>query len=154
MDLVPVLVTYIWFTPTRTGKFDLLCNELCGTGHFVMRGSVVGEEEAAFQAWLSSHPTFAQTSAQAPGDAAAGRPLYAVCAACHGLQAEGNPALNAPKLSGQGDWYLKRQLRNFKQGVRGAHPKDLYGPQMALMAAILADDQATHDVVAYINTLR
>src|SRR5207247_1176451 len=48
MDLVPGLVTYIWFTPTRTGKFDLLCNELCGTGHFVMRGSVVVEEEAAF----------------------------------------------------------------------------------------------------------
>src|SRR6266705_832874 len=70
MDLVPGLVTYIWFTPTRTGKFDLLCNELCGTGHFVMRGSVVVEEEAAFQAWLSSHPTFAQTSAQAAGDAA------------------------------------------------------------------------------------
>ncbi|PYT55315.1 MAG: cytochrome-c oxidase, partial [Acidobacteria bacterium] len=99
MDLVPGLVTYIWFTPTRTGKFDLLCNELCGTGHFVMRGSVVVEEESAFQAWLSSHPTFAQTSAQAAGDAAAGRPLYAVCAACHGLQAEGNPALNAPKLA-------------------------------------------------------
>src|SRR6266571_3879586 len=54
MDLVPGLVTYIWFTPTRTGKFDLLCNELCGTGHFVMRGSVVVEEESTFQAWLSS----------------------------------------------------------------------------------------------------
>src|SRR5438552_12524999 len=107
MDLVPGLVTYIWFTPTRTGKFDLLCNELCGTGHFVMRGSVVVEEEAAFQAWLSSHATFAQTSAQAAGDAAAGRPLYAVCAACHGLAAEGDPALNAPRLRGQGAWYLR-----------------------------------------------
>ncbi len=76
MDLVPGLVTYIWFTPTRTGKFDLLCNELCGTGHFVMRGSVVVEEDSAFQAWLSGHPTFAQTSAQVAGDAAAGKQLY------------------------------------------------------------------------------
>ena len=33
MDLVPGLVTYIWFTPTQTGKLDLLCNELCGVGH-------------------------------------------------------------------------------------------------------------------------
>src|SRR5688572_15702881 len=81
MDLVPGLVTYIWFTPTRTGKFDLLCNELCGVGHFVMRGSVVVEEEVAFQAWLSGYPTFAQTTAQAAGDSAAGKPLYAVCAA-------------------------------------------------------------------------
>jgi cytochrome c oxidase subunit 2 len=153
MDLVPGLVTYIWFTPTRTGKFDLLCNELCGVGHFAMRGSVVVEEEAAFQAWLSSHPTFAQTSSQAAGDAAAGKPLYAVCAACHGLKGEGNRALNAPKLSGQGDWYLKRQLKYYKQGARGTHDKDVFGKTMAPMAATLADDAAIDNVVAYIKTL-
>jgi len=45
-------------------------------------------------------------------------------------------------------------VKNFKQGIRGAHPKDLYGPQMASMAEILSDDQATNDLVAYINTLR
>ncbi len=153
MDLVPGLVTYIWFTPTRTGKFDLLCNELCGIGHFVMRGKVVVEEEREFQTWLGSHPTFAQTSAQAPGDAAAGKPLYAVCAACHGLQAQGNPALNAPKLSGQGDWYLKRQLKYFKNGVRGTHDKDVFGKMMAPMAATLGDDTAIDNVVAYIKAL-
>ena len=48
MDLVPGLVTYVWFTPTRTGKFDLLCEELCGIAHFTMRGKVVVEEEPAF----------------------------------------------------------------------------------------------------------
>ncbi len=153
MDLVPGLVTYIWFTPTRTGNFDLLCNELCGIGHFVMRGKVIVEEERAFQAWLSGHPTFAQTSAQAAGDAAAGKPLYAVCAACHGLQAEGNPALNAPKLSGQGDWYLKQQLKYFKNGARGTHDKDVFGKMMAPMVATLGDDAAIDNVVAYIKTL-
>ena len=153
MDLVPGLVTFIWFTPTRTGKFDILCEELCGIGHFVMRGSVVVEEESAFQAWLSSYPTFAQTMAQAAGDAAAGKPLYAVCGACHGLQAEGNPALHAPKLSGQGDWYLKRQLKYFKNGARGTHDKDVFGKTMAPMAATLGDDAAIDNVVAYIKTL-
>ncbi len=49
------------------------------------------------------------------------RPLYAACAACHGAQGEGNRALNAPKLTGQGDWYLQRQLKYFKQGARGTH---------------------------------
>lgn len=153
MDLVPGLVTYVWFTPTRTGEFDLLCLELCGLGHYTMRGKVVVEEERAFQAWLSSYPTFAQVLAQVPGDAAAGKPLYAVCATCHGLQSEGNPALNAPKLSGQGAWYLKRQLKNFKSGARGAHDKDVYGKQMAPMAATLVNDAAIDDVVAYITTL-
>jgi len=153
MDLVPGLVTYIWFTPTRTGKFDVLCEELCGIAHFTMRGKVVVEEERAFQTWLSSYPTFAQTSAQAAGDADAGKPLYAVCAACHGAQAEGNAALHAPKLSGQGDWYLKRQLKYYKQGARGAHAKDVFGKMMAPMAATLGDDAAIDNVTAYIKTL-
>jgi len=153
MDLVPGLVSYIWFTPIRTGTFDLLCNELCGVGHFVMRGKVVVEEERDFQAWLSSHPTYAQTSAQAGGDAAAGKTLYAVCAGCHGVQAEGNPALHAPKLSGQSDWYLKRQLKNYKQGVRGTHEKDVFGKMMAPMTATLGDDAAIDNVIAYVKTL-
>jgi cytochrome c oxidase subunit 2 len=76
-----------------------------------------------------------------------------VCAACHGLQGEGNPALNAPKLSGQGDWYLKRQLKYYKQGARGTHDKDVFGKMMAPMAATLGDDAAIDNVVAYIKTL-
>ena len=153
MDLVPGLVTYIWFTPTRAGKFDLLCEELCGIGHFVMRGKLVVEEERAYQAWLSGYPTFAQTAAQAAGDPAAGKPLYAVCAACHGPQAEGNAALHAPKLTGQGDWYLKRQLKYYKHGTRGTHDKDVFGKMMAPMAATLPDDAAIDNVTAYIKTL-
>ncbi len=153
MDLVPGLVTYFWFTPTRTGKFDLLCEELCGIAHFTMRGKLIVDEEPAFQAWLASYPTFAQSLARAGGDADAGRPLYAACAACHGAQGEGNAALHAPKLSGQGDWYLRRQLKNFKQGARGTHDKDVFGKMMAPMAATLADDAAIEDVIAYIRTL-
>ena len=61
--------------------------------------------------------------------------------------------MNAPKLSGQAGWYLKRQLNYFKQGVRGADDKDVYGKQMAPMAATLADDAAIDNVVAYIKTL-
>lgn len=153
MNMVPGLVTYVWFTPTRTGTFDAFCEQLCGVAHFAMRGKVVVEEESAFREWLGSYPTYAQSKAQVAGDAAAGKPLFAVCAACHGLQAEGNPALNAPKLSGQGGWYLKRQLKNFKDGARGAHDKDVFGKIMAPMAATLADDAAIDNVVAYIRTL-
>lgn len=65
MDLVPGMVTYIWFTPTRTGTFDILCAELCGTGHFAMRGRVVVDEENDYQAWLQQQSTFARMSAQA-----------------------------------------------------------------------------------------
>jgi cytochrome c oxidase subunit 2 len=61
--------------------------------------------------------------------------------------------MQAPKLQGMSDWYMANQLKNFKQGFRGAHAKDEYGPQMALMAAILKDEQAIYDLVAYINVL-
>ena len=88
------------------------------------------------------------------GDAARGRTLYATCAACHGQQGQGIVAMNAPKLKGENDWYMVRQLRNFRSGARGAHPRDTYGKQMAPMAKVLADDKAINDVVAYINTLR
>jgi cytochrome c oxidase subunit II len=153
MDLVPGLVSYVWFTPTRTGKFDLLCEELCGIGHYTMRGKVVVEEQADYQRWLSRYPTFAQTQSQIAGNASAGKPLYAVCSGCHGPQGEGNPALHAPKLAGQGDWYLKRQLTYYKQGTRGTHEKDVFGKMMAPMAATLPNDIAINNVIAYIKTL-
>lgn len=64
MDLVPGTVTYFWFTPTRTGRFEILCAELCGVGHYTMRGALVVDEEPAFQAWLSEQSTFAQSMAE------------------------------------------------------------------------------------------
>lgn len=153
MDMVPGMIPYLWFTPTRAGKFDVLCQELCGLAHFTMRGRLVIEDEASFKAWLDGHPTFAQSSAQLPGDAQAGKALYAACSACHGASGEGNPSLHAPRLAGQGGWYLARQIRYFRQGIRGAHKDDTHGRTMAPMAATLADDAAIADVVAYISTL-
>jgi len=153
MDLVPGLVTYTWFTPTKTGSYDLLCEELCGVGHFAMRGRIVVDEPAAFESWLQRQTSFAQAHGRTPGDAVAGKALYAACAACHGANGEGNVALNAPKLGGQGAWYLERQLRLFKTGARGTHEKDTFGRMMAPMAATLADDAALANVVAYIASL-
>lgn len=60
MDMVPGSVTYFWFTPTRTGTFEVLCAELCGVGHAVMRGRVVVQSETEHAAWLNRQRTFAQ----------------------------------------------------------------------------------------------
>ena len=68
MDMVPGAVTHFWFTPTRTGEFDILCYELCGVGHYAMRGTVVIEEEDAFRKWLQEQPTFAQSMAKASAE--------------------------------------------------------------------------------------
>lgn len=153
MDIVPGMQTFQWLTPTVTGRFEVLCEELCGIGHFAMRGAVVVDEPGDFESWLAKQPTYAELSARSTaGDASQGGVRYAVCAACHGQQGEGMQALNAPKLAGQGTWYLRHQLENFKHGVRGAHPDDVYGRQMAPMAATLATDGAVDDVLAHIRT--
>lgn len=60
MDMIPGMVTYLWFTPTRTGTFEILCAELCGVGHPQMRGTVMIDEEVAYQAWLAEQTTFTQ----------------------------------------------------------------------------------------------
>ncbi len=60
MDMIPGSVTYFWFTPTRTGTFDVLCAELCGVGHAVMRGKVVVQSEVEYAVWLEGRRTFAQ----------------------------------------------------------------------------------------------
>ena len=153
MDMVPGMVTYFWFTPTRTGSFDALCEQLCGMAHFAMRGRVVVDEADQFKGWLAQHSTYAKTKEEVAGDAAAGEALFAPCTACHGAKAEGNRDLNAPKLSGQASWYLARQLKDFKTGLRGAHDADVYGKQMVPFASLLADDAAVRNVVTYIASL-
>jgi cytochrome c oxidase subunit 2 len=87
------------------------------------------------------------------GDIDRGGDLYRTCAACHGPEALGQEALNAPALAGQSDWYLLKSLNDYRQGIRGAHPGDVYGLQMKATVSLLRDDEAVRDVVAYIGSL-
>jgi cytochrome c553 len=92
--------------------------------------------------------------ATAVGDAASGKVRYQLCAGCHGPDARGMQPLQAPPLILANDWYLLRQLDNFKQGIRGG---DATGdPTGALMRSIAVslDEQAMRDILAYISTLR
>ncbi len=96
----------------------------------------------------------AAAAATVTGDAEHGKELYQNCVACHGVHGEGIWALNAPRLAQMSDWYLERQLNNFRAGIRGSHRQDYYGRQMQFMANVLADQHAIDDLVSYINTLK
>jgi len=87
------------------------------------------------------------------GNLVSGKALYAVCAGCHDLQAQGNQDVSAPKLAGQEPWYLTRQLAYYQAGVRGGDPADSHGARMAVMSLALPTERAVEDVVAYIQTL-
>jgi cytochrome c oxidase subunit 2 len=93
-----------------------------------------------------------ESAVEAAGDAERGKPLYAVCATCHGPNGEGMHEMNAPALAGRESWYLVRQLENFKSGKRGGSG-DIYGQQMAPMAQLLPNAQAIDDVAAYLSSL-
>jgi cytochrome c oxidase subunit 2 len=111
-DMVPGLVNTIRFTPTRPGKYPIICTEFCGTRHGWMNAAVPGDngqpnpgaqyvvvdQPAAFQKWYhgwqikNAHASNAlpTTSTAAVnltgGDATAGKALFAQkCSACHAL---------------------------------------------------------------------
>ena len=86
---------------------------------------------------------FASNAVQAGGDAAAGKEKSAVCAACHG--ADGNSLSPIwPKLAGQHESFILKQLHAFKAGDR----KD---PLMSPMALPLSD-QDMLDLAAYFSS--
>ena len=64
MDTLPGIVSYYWFTPTKTGKYEILCAEFCGTGHYAMRGTVLVDEKKDYNNWLAQQITFEQILAQ------------------------------------------------------------------------------------------
>lgn len=88
----------------------------------------------------------------AEGDPQAGFGVYMRCQICHGPSAMGQETMGAPKLVGQDGWYMARQLRNFRDGVRGTNPADQFGVKMQTMSRTLTDEMID-DVVAYIATL-
>lgn len=52
-DAVPGMTIPVWFDADRAGKYELVCAELCGWGHYKMRGQVtVHETEQEFRRWL------------------------------------------------------------------------------------------------------
>ena len=67
MNMVPGMVTSFWFTPTTVGKFEVMCAQLCGIGHFNMRSYVVVESADAYAKWLAVQPVFAGRGAAAAG---------------------------------------------------------------------------------------
>ncbi len=53
-DVIPGTISTVWFTPTIIGEYDIACSQLCGLGHYRMRGSLVVESDADFQRYLAS----------------------------------------------------------------------------------------------------
>src|SRR5690554_4747527 len=88
-------------------------------------------------------------AAQAAGDAAAGQNKVMLCAACHST--DGNSAApNFPKLAGQGERYLLKQMQDIKAGSTPGAPEGV-GRKVLEMTGMLDpySDQDLADIAAF-----
>jgi cytochrome c oxidase subunit 2 len=60
-DVVPGMEQYMWFKARETGRFDIVCAELCGWGHYRMKGRATFEPRSEFDAWLEAKYAEQQT---------------------------------------------------------------------------------------------
>ena len=60
-DAVPGLTGRLWLAATKTGQYEIACAELCGLGHYRMRGFLTIEPPEAFRQWLAATQAEQQT---------------------------------------------------------------------------------------------
>lgn len=82
-----------------------------------------------------------------------GSEIYKPCTACHGARGEGNEAQLAPRISGMDARYLARQLRHFRDGLRGADLRDTPGQTMRAALPASMDDASIEKISRYIEAL-
>jgi cytochrome c oxidase subunit 2 len=74
-DAIPGQIIPMWFKPIKTGSYEVVCGQLCGYGHYSMKGSLVVDEPAEYQAWLKEQASLAAAPvAPAPADRPPGEP--------------------------------------------------------------------------------
>ena len=85
-DAVPGMTTYLWFQPTQTGAFDVLCTQYCGLEHSHMLSKIIVLPEQEFTQWYQGKKQQLATKAPPPG-----AQLYTNkgCVACHSI--DGSP---------------------------------------------------------------
>lgn len=86
MDAVPGTPTTMWFTPKFTTRqmkekygddfeYEISCDQMCGNGHFSMRGVVVVETQAEFDAWLAQQKPLYASNAEGNSPVPIGQPV-------------------------------------------------------------------------------
>ena len=98
-DAVPGLLTKLVITPTRNGIFPVICTELCGLGHAVMRSQAQVTSEADFVKWAKSRGSTANPGNGAPGGTS-GAKLFVDngCNGCHTFKPASSTGTIGPDL--------------------------------------------------------
>lgn len=132
------------FRPATLGCAALIFALATGTCFAQAAAPASSTPAPASTAAPAATPATAPAAAEVkPGDATAGQAKAAACGACHGVDGNSSDA-QYPKLAGQSEQYIVRQLQNFKSGARK-------NPIMLGMATPLSE-QDMHDIAAYFSS--
>ncbi len=120
-DAVPGTTQSFRVTPTRLGTYDIVCTELCGLGHSVMRSTVHVVTPAAYTAFLATRGAASTLPAAAGATqvAAMGKQVFTStggCGACHTLAAAGTTGTIGPDLAkylkGKSEAFIRTSIVN------------------------------------------
>jgi cytochrome c oxidase subunit 2 len=153
IDAVPGITTHFRVKPIKTGTFPVVCAELCGLGHSVMRQTAVVVSPAAFDKWLAAQRTKAAGGGAAGGGAPAGggaapdaKTIFTTgaspaCASCHTLAAAGATGTIGPNLNkflkGKDAKFIQQSIedpgayveKGFQNGIMPTNYKDTLQPE-------------------------
>jgi cytochrome c oxidase subunit II len=95
-DTVPGQVTKLHITPNKVGTYPVICTELCGLGHSVMRTEAIVMTQKAFDSWIKSQAK----ATGSPNPAVSGAAVFKnnPCGSCHTLTAAGTSGKVGPDL--------------------------------------------------------
>src|SRR5437868_5137773 len=65
-DAIPGSLIPVWFTPVKTGSYEVICAQLCGLGHYGMKGTLVVDTPADYEAWLKERAELSGTQTPPP----------------------------------------------------------------------------------------
>lgn len=158
-DLVGGMYTYLWFTPTKNGTYELFCAEYCGTGHSAMLGKVIVMSPQEYEKWEKGEEEKAVASLP---PAELGKQLYTQrgCNACHSIDGSslvgptwkglyGHEVVleDGTKVTADENYIREAILEPQAKMVKG------FGPVMPSFKGVISDDEIT-DLIAYIKTLK
>ncbi|MEY2559230.1 MAG: cytochrome c oxidase subunit [Verrucomicrobiota bacterium] len=74
-DAIPGQIIPLWFKPIKIGTYEVVCGQLCGLGHYSMKGTLVVDNPADYQAWLKERAELGgKQSVPAPTERPPGEP--------------------------------------------------------------------------------
>lgn len=142
IDAVPGITTHIRVTPTTLGTYPVVCAELCGLGHAVMRSTAHVMPPSAFNAWLAKQ----KAPAPAPAAGGGGKPSQAGlvalgkqtftgsagCGACHTLADAGTTGTTGPNLGvvlkGQSSAQIHQSIVDPNATIAKGYPPNVMPP--------------------------